>query len=76
LATVVFVGLALFPPWIAVRGRKGEEYPARQVLLWHAPLWKPPQFNNWDVRPDYKRVLLEILAGEALVAAIYATYAR
>jgi hypothetical protein len=51
------------------------------MRLWHAPSWRPPAYRQGysvlnEAIIDYPRATLELLAMEALVVALYLTWAK
>lgn len=74
---LVLALLMAFPSWAGFVGRI-KDYPAREIGLWHAPLWQRPEAPGraWTVRVDYGRLLIEAIAAESLVVALYLTWGR
>jgi len=72
---LVIALLVAFPPWVGFLGRTAE-YPSREAVLWHSPLWHRPEGPGraWTVHVDYGRLLMEIVGAESLVIALYLSW--
>lgn len=77
-AFLVFAIEGLRPPWREVLATRESSYPLRAWPRERAMLDHPPGATNANcqVYVDYPRMWTEIAVGEALILALYLTWAR